>query len=111
MLRDESSFIHPLMALHMCLPVIFPSFTLITGKLQEKLANKNSSLRYSCTQCLDKRVSFVQCCMGRCTRCCPVMRVSTFEGEVCIIGLMVGTLKSVRIIEVSTRWGFTVQAN
>ena len=48
--HDESTFIHPLMALLLCLPVIFLSFVSIAGKLQEKLASV--------------RVSFVQCCMS-----------------------------------------------
>ena len=55
MLHNESSFIYPLMALHMRLPIIFLTFALITDKLQEKLANKDSSSCYSCAQCPDKR--------------------------------------------------------
>ena len=109
MWRDESSFIHLLMALHMCLPVIFLS-------LRRSQVICRRSWRTKILACITL-VHSVQINGEFCSvlhgpvlqvlSAVQIIGVSTLEEDVCIARIepVVGTLKSVCIIEVSAFQG------
>ena len=105
MWRDESSFIHPLMALHMCLPVIFLSL-----RRSQVICRRSwrTKILARITLAHSVRINGEFCTVlhgpvHQVLSAVQIIGVSTFEEDVCITRIepVVGTLKSVCILEVS----------